>query len=220
MITIAINSPNTDRSLLTIEEARVAIGLDSADTSKDATLTPLNAYVAAMITSACKVAKSGIIPPTLRLETVVETFLFTSLQKSLVLARSPLVDVVSVTQTESLLDTTDYAIDYAAGILYRTQFGFVTTPNGPYGWWPYGNTVVEYSAGYATVPDDLKYAATKFIRAEYVTGTRDPNLRSLTIEGVSSRTWWVPDKQTNAGIVPGEVMDILRQGGYVKAVFA
>jgi len=215
MLTVPIDSPNTDRSLLTIEEARVAIGLDSSDSSKDATLTPLNAYVAALITSACKVARAGVTPPTLRLERVTETFLFNRLQKSIVLARSPLVSVISVTQSDSVLATTDYAIDYAAGILYRTTFGYYTFPDGPWGWWPNGSTIVEYSAGYEIVPDDLKYAAIKFLQAEHTTGSRDPNLKSLRIDGISERTWWVSDKQVTSA-VPSEVMDILMRGGYVK----
>src|SRR3954471_20044209 len=109
MLTIA--SPNTDRSLLTLEEIRVAAGLAPTDNSKDATLVPLGAYVSASITSACKVAKSGVIPPTLRLETVTETFLFKSLQRSLVLARRAVTAITSVTENNSVLSTDDYTID-------------------------------------------------------------------------------------------------------------
>lgn len=215
---LTISSPNTDRSLLTLAELRAAVGV--TDGSKDATLVPLGEYVSAMITSACKVAKSGVIPPTLRLETVTETFLFKSLQKSLVLSRKPVVELVSVTQTDSLLSDTEYSLDAAAGIIYRNNIaGYWTVPNGPWGWWPAGNTVVEYSAGYATVPADLKYAAIKFVQSENTTGSRDPNLKSLRIEGVSERTWWVSDKQVTSSI-PGEVMDILVRGGYVNMVTA
>jgi hypothetical protein len=216
MLTIA--SPNTDRSLLTLEEIRVAAGLESTDSSKDATLVPLGAYVSASITSACKVAKSGVIPPTLRLETVTETFLFKSLQKSLVLARRAVTAITSVTENNSVLSTDDYTIDGASGILYRSNITGCY-PYGVYGYWPCGNTVVEYSAGYATVPDDLKYAAIKFIQAENVTASRDPNLKRLRIEGVSEREYWVSDKAVTSS-VPGDVMDILVRGGYVNMVTA
>ncbi len=216
MLTIA--TPNTDRSLLTLAELRAAVGV--SDGSKDAALVPLGEYVSAMITSACKVAKSGVIPPTLRLETVTETFLFKSLQKSLVLARRPVVELVSVTQTDSLLSETEYSLDAASGILYRANVaGYYTMPNGPWGWWPAGNTVIEYSAGYEGVPADLKYAAIKFVQAENTTGSRDPNLKSLEISGVSRREWWVSDRQVTSS-VPGEVMDILVRGGYTNMVTA
>lgn len=217
MITIA--SPNTDRSLLTKEEIRVAAGLASDDTSKDAILTPLAAYVAAMITKACKVAKAGVIPPTLRLETVTETFMFKSLQKSLVLARRPVVAITSVTTGGSALSSSDYKIDESSGVLYRNGAAFCTEPYGWCDYWTTGNTVVVYSAGFEEVPDDLKYAAIKFLKAEYITGDRDPTLKSLRIEGVSERTWWVSDKPATDGI-PGDVMDILVRGGYVNQVVA
>lgn len=217
MITIA--DPNDDRSLLSATEMRAAVGLATTDSSKDAILNPLNNYVAAMITKACKVAKAGAIPPTLRDETVTETFVNKSLQRSLVLARRPVIEIISVTQTGSGLSESDYLVDAASGVLYRSGTGWFSDRFGQCSFWGVGNTVVEYTAGYEEVPDDLKYAAIKFLQAEYVTGTRDPNLKSLTIEGVSSREWWVSDKPVTSS-VPGEVMDILVQGGYVNMVLA
>ncbi len=217
MLTIA--SPNTDRSLLTLAELRAAAGV--SDGSKDATLVPLGEYISSLITSACKVQRSGIIPATLRLETVTETFLFKSLQKSLVLARRPVVEIISVTQTESLLSPTEYALDAAAGVLYRSLYPYYyTMPHGPWGWWPLGNTIVEYSAGFEVVPSDLKYAAIKFVQSEIITTNRDPLLKRLSIAGVSDREWWVADRQSNTSAIPGEVMDILIRGGYVNMVVA
>lgn len=218
MLTIA--SPNTDRSLLTLAELRAAIGV--SDSSKDATLVPLGDYVSAMITSACKVAKSGVIPPTLRLETVTETFLFKSLQRSLVLARRPVVDIVSVTTSGSDISDADFTVDAAAGVLYRSngEGCWISELYGRCSYWSCGNTVIEYSAGYEVVPADMKYAAIKFVQAENTTGSRDPNLKSLRIDGVSERQWWVPDKSSNTSAVPGEVMDILIRGGYTNTVIA
>lgn len=218
MLTIA--TPNTDRSLLTLAEIRIAAGLDASDNSKDVTLVPLGAYVSAMITKACKVAKSGVIPPTLRLETVTETFVCRSLQKSLVLARRPIVEVTSITTAGSEIATSDYVVDAAAGVVYRSGTAFYYGPlDMMCGYWSTGNTVSEYSAGFEIVPDDLKYAAIKFVQAENTTGSRDPNLKRLKIDGVSEREWWVSDKQVTSAI-PGEVMDILIRGGYVNMVVA
>jgi hypothetical protein len=222
---LSIASPNTDRSLLTLAELRAAAGV--SDGSKDATLIPMGNYISAAITSACKVTKAGAIPPTLRLETVTETFLFKSLQKCLVLARRPIVTITSLTQMSSVLSTNDYQADESSGIVYRKNgigpyfeavgpWGFWP---GQFGWWATGSTVVEYSAGYATVPDDLKYAAIKFVKSEILTGSRDPLLKRLSVAGVSDREWWVSDK-TSAGVVPLEVMDILISGGYVNMVVA
>lgn len=217
---LSIADPNDDRSLLTTAELRAAAGLSSTDSSQDATLVPLGAYVSALITKACKVAAAGAIEPTLRLETVTETLLFKTLQKSLVLARRPIVEIVSVTQGGSVLSADDYQADESSGILYRKNGGDIYYDRGvSWCWWPCGHTVIEYSAGYDDVPADLKYAAIKFVKAEIATGSRDPNLKSLRIDGISERTWWVSDKQVTS-VVPGEVMDILVRGGYVNMVVA
>lgn len=215
MLSISDANINDDRSLLTTAELRAAAGLAAGDSSQDATLTPLGSYISAAITSACKVARAGAIPPTLRLETVTETFLFQTLQKSLVLARRPVVEIVSITETDSLLSTADYETDNAAGIVYRKNgTGMYQEGVGSWSWWPTGNTVVIYSAGYDEVPADLKYAAIKFVQAELAQGSRDPLLKRLRIEGVSEREWWVNPERTS--VVPGEVMDIIVGAGYVN----
>ncbi|MCK1670305.1 hypothetical protein [Bradyrhizobium sp. 150] len=215
MLSISDANINDDRLLLTTAELRAAAGLTVGDTSQDATLIPLGSYVSAAITSACKVVRAGAIPPTLRLETVTETFLFRNLQKSLVLARRPVVEIISVTETDSLLSTDDYQTDKAAGIIYRTNgTGMYLEGVGPWSWWATGSTVVIYSAGYDEVPADLKYAAIKFIQAELAQGTRDPLLKRLRIDGISEREWWVNPERTS--VVPGEVIDILAAGGYTS----
>lgn len=204
---LTIDSPNTDRSLLSLAELRAAAGV--SDGSQDAVLTPLGNYVSAMITKACKVARAGAIPPTLRLETVTETFRLKSEQTSLVLARRPIVTVTSATESDSELDVSDYEIDAASGIFYKISGDAKVN-------WGIGPVVIEYSAGYSTVPDDLKYAAIKFVQAELTTGARDPLLKRIRIEGVSEREYWVdPARDT---IVPAEVMTMLQQGGYVNMV--
>lgn len=201
---LIIASPNTDRSLLTIAELRVAAGLQSTDGSQDAKLQTLGNYVAAAITQACSVAKAGVVPPTLRQETVTETFRFKSRQGGVFLARKPIVEVLSVNESGSAIAESDYEID-GQGV-YRISGECRTC-------WACGEIIVEYTAGYAIVPDDLKWAASKFVQAELAQGARDPLLKSVSIEGVSTREYWVDP--TKDSVVPGEVMDILERGGYV-----
>jgi hypothetical protein len=208
---LTISSPNTDRSLLTLAELRAAAGV--SDGRKDATLVPLGNYISAMITKACKVAKAGAIPPTLRLETVTETFRLKSSQSTLVLARRPVVAFTSVMISSSESDVSDYEYDAAAGILYNVSGDAHIV-------WPVGPVVIEYSAGWAIVPDDLKYAAMKFVQGELSSTSRDPTLKRLKIEGVSEREWWVPDNPNSDSVVPPDVMDILIRGGYVNMVTA
>jgi hypothetical protein len=205
---LTISSPNTDRSLLTLAELRAAAGV--SDGSQDATLVPLGNYISALITKACKVAKAGAIPPTLRLETVTETFKLKSEQPSIVLARRPIVEVTSATFSD---DSVDYEVDAAAGVIRQVSGdAFIN--------WGIGPVSVTYSAGWATVPDDLKYAAIRFVKSEISVANRDPTLKRLRIEGVSEREWWIPDNPQNDSVVPPDVMDILIRGGYVNMVTA
>jgi len=203
----AVTTASTDNTLLTLAELRSAIGI--SDNSKDADLTTLGARVAAQIYKACNLAKDGATPPTLREETCSDTFRERLFQEQIVLSRRPVTSIISVTECDVVLTTDQYELDAAAGILKRLCNDRETL------WFP-GKIIVEYVAGFATVPDDLKLAASKFVQSIYRTGGRDPLLRTVTIQGVSTREYWVDPN--NDSVVPGEVMDILNQGDYVEPV--
>jgi hypothetical protein len=216
MLTIA--SPNTDRTLLTILELRSAAGVTGS--SRDTELRALGGYVSAAITKACRVAVAGAIPPTLRLESVSEAFrrgyhrcYRRQREQSLMLARRPVVTVTSVTEDDTLLaPATDYEFEGAAGLLYRLS-GDITLYRVP---WCAATVVVESDAGYATVPDDLKFAAIKFVKLILSQGDRDLLQKRETIPGVIEREWWVePTREVG---VPPEIMDLLEQGGFVNEV--
>jgi len=202
---LTIPSPNTDRTLLTIAELRAAAGVSG--TSRDTELTALGGYIGAVIASACGVARVGAIPPTLRLESVVETFYCggTHSRDALQLARLPVAAITTVTESTSTLSAADYQLD--GTMLYRMS----STRRSC---WHFGPVVVAYNAGWAVVPDDLKYAAIKFVQSALVQGGRDPMLKRKVTVGVSEYEWWVdPSKDS---VVPAEVMEILNMAGYVN----
>lgn len=214
---LRIPSPNTDRSLLTIDELRAAAGV--ADSSRDIELQVLGDATAALITSACQVRKVGAIPPTLRQEAVVETWyqipyehrggaaLYPSLTGGAALypSRTPIVSIQSVTIGGAAIASSGYEIDGQA--IYRLSGNFrIGWSNAP--------VVVAYTAGYAVVPADLKWAARKFVQAAMLDDGRDPLLKRKVTVGVSEYEWWVDP--TKDSVVPGEVMDILVRGGYAN----
>lgn len=202
---LTITYPNSDRSLLTLAELQAAAG---TTTMTDAELLLLGDYVSAIITKACKVPEAtlGAIPPTLRDEGVTETFRFKSRQGFIALGRKPVIEINSVLENGAALGTTAFELD--GSLLYK-----ISGDHRCY--WICGDVEVDYMAGYAEVPPDLKYAATKFLRTEMVTSSgRDPLLKRKTIEGVSTYEYWVDPTKTDM-IVPAEVMDILENGGYV-----
>jgi hypothetical protein len=210
---LQIPSPNTDRSLLTIAELRAAAGVTG--TARDAELQVVGDATAALITSACQVKRVGAIPPTLRLEAVVETFARPLVHSHLSLSvgrdgalwpsRLPIVSVESVVESTRTLTTSEYQIDGAA--LYRLSAGSRMH-------WCGHPIVVSYTAGFATVPADLKWAAMKFVQAALIENGRDPLLKRKVTVGVSEYEWFVD--LTKQSVVPPEVMDILVRGGYAN----
>ena len=200
---LTVTTAAIDLTLLTQAERRAAVGV--ADASKDAELATLEARVAALIVAACNVARGGVTPSTLRLETLTETFRLKSSQGYLQLSRRPIVSITSVTEDDDALVAADYEIDG-----YQLRRIDTDEPSN----WPTAKTVVVYTAGWSTVPETLKSAAVKFMQAEWQQGDRDPMLKSKSIEGVSSYEWWVDP--TKDSVVPADVMDILQRGGYMN----
>jgi hypothetical protein len=200
---LTVTTPATDRSLLTLTELRAAAGV--TDGSRDAKLILLGNGIAALMAQACQIPSSGIIPPTFRLETITETFRSDGNLESAILSRQPVASITSLSEAGTALVADDY--ENTAGILRRLSGGRLYP-------WSYGDLSVVYTAGWATVPDDLKLAATKFVQAEIQSDGRDPMLKRKSTEGVSEYEWWVDP--TKDSIVPAEVMDILERGGYVQ----
>lgn len=212
----------SDRTLLTIAELRDIAGVDGP--SRDSSLRRLGNYIAAAIVSACRVTTDGAIPPTLRLESVRDTFrsrltatisagasgrhMYRGDAHTLELSRRPVIDIASVIENDVLLDpTTDYLVSKAGGLLTRLVADVETC-------WRAGKIVVEYSAGWSTVPDDLKFAATKFVQLMSQQAGRDPLLRRESVPGVLDQEWWVePTREIG---VPPEVFDLLERGGFVN----
>lgn len=195
--TLAITTAATDLSLLTLAELRAAIGV--ANNSKDAELASLGARVAARIAAACNIAAGGVSPPTLRLETVTETFRVVGwggCSDALRLSRRPIVSVGSVSEDGgAALDAANYEIDGAA--LVRLN-----------GSWGAASTAVVYDAGWAVVPSDLKLAAERLARNYWYDGTRDPATRSVEIPGVRTTSYWVGSPSDPD--IPDEIMDMLQ----------
>lgn len=213
-----VTTINPDRSLLTTAELRAAAGV--SDGSKDAVLVPLGNYVAAMITkTACRVTADGVTPPTLRLEAVQDTFrstysrsrrhYYSGNHRALYLSRKPIVAVTSVTENDAVLVAgTDYLVNKATGSITRMLSDREVC-------WAYGTIAVPYSAGWDTVPDDLKFAATRYVEL-MLNQADDPLLRRKSIPGVIEKEWWIePSRQVG---VPPEIMDMLEVGGYANEV--
>ena len=196
---LTVTTQATDRSLLTLAELRSAVGV--SDGSHDAKLIALGGRLESTIANACRVASDGITPPTFRLETLTETFRLEDNRKQLLLSRRPIVSVTSVVENGEDILAANYEIDAGGGLLSKLSSDYPTC-------WSFGKIVVAYSAGWATVPDDLKLAASKLAGVLWSEGERvDPTLRSESIPGVIDRAWWVGP--TDDPLIPEEIRQLL-----------
>lgn len=194
--TFTVVTPAADPSLLTIEQLRAAAGLVASDASRDSELTELGARVSADITAACRIRGDGVHIPTLRREAVREAFRQRGCDDLLFLARRFISDLTSVADAGTALVETDTILDAEAGLLYRIS-GTCELP------WRRGDAVVEYTAGFDTVPADLVGAAMDLARLRLSANARDPLVKGESVEIPDVRTvrqdYWV-------GAVPGSTV--------------
>ena len=177
MFTVSVVA--ADRKLVTKAEAEAILGASASIT--DALLLQLSD----MISLECGVAAAGLTPPTLRQETIVETFRLRASAESLRLARRFVGTISSLTEDGVALTANDYTVDAVAGVLYRLD------PVGDLCDWPPAKVVITYTAGFATVPTDLKLAAVRVLQEQLSATARDPLVRSEIVEGVGRIDYWV-----------------------------
>lgn len=188
---LTVTTPATDYTLLTIQEMRAAAGIIGA--TQDPDLNAHEAKVADSIAAYCNLAIAGSSRPTLKQETLTETFRLVR-APVLILSRRHAIEVISVTVDGALIDASEYEVQPESGLLYRLS------DDRPIDWCATKVTVV-YKAGFSTVPADLKMAATNFFRTSWLEKSRDPAVKSeeIDIPGVmnSRQDFWV-------GALPGQ----------------
>lgn len=198
--------------LLTTAEARTALGITGG--ARDADIDRLVARVSASIFKACKLATDGIHAPTLLSEEMTETFRLTcNTQSPLRLSRRRVSEVSTVTEAGTELDEDGVEIDRASGLLYKLSSGEPTC-------WSSGTIVVEYVAGFTSVPNDLKLIAEEWVRNVWrdsyqdASNITDPLLKVEDIPGVLRIERWVDPTKTDA--LPEFVRSALIDGGYIE----
>lgn len=135
------------------------------------------------------------------LETIVETFRRSaSYVTPLALARYPVMEIVSVVENDdAALNVSAYELDARSGLLTRLNDDRET-------YWPRGRLVVTYRAGFAEIPDAIERAAVLLVGRFRSTGGGDLFLRSVSIDGIESRTH---QDYPDGGVLPSEVESLI-----------
>jgi hypothetical protein len=188
---LTVTSPAGDRTLLTIAEMREAAGVTV--NTYDTQLQSIEKRITAAITTECNIAIGSGAPPTLRQETLTETF-YQIYGEELVLSRRHEISVSSLVEDGVTLTDADIIVDPETGIMNKICNDYPT-------WWSARKIVVVYNAGFATVPDDLKMAAIEFMRTTWLGASRDPLVKSQRV-----RVYDVDETETQywVGSVPGQ----------------
>lgn len=196
-------TPAASRALLTASELRAAAGLAADDESQDARLADLGARVADTIARFCRVADDGVNPPSLLSEVCAETLRFREGRSAIVLRRRFITAVAAVSEDGVGLGAGSWQINKASGILERIRNDRVIA-------WSASKIVVQYSAGFATVPSDLKQASEMFLRQMHSQMTRDPLVRRERTDGVGDVEYWVGSiDAANGAPFPSDVASLL-----------
>lgn len=169
---LTVTTPAADYTLLTIAEMREAAGV--TDASQDASLQLMEARIADSICSYCNVSIGGDARPTLRRETLTETFRMVS-QQTLILSRRHAISITSVKIDGEVIDPVDYEFRPESGV------GYLLDDDTPIPWSAKKVTVV-YQAGFTNVPADLKLAAMDFFRLAWREKDRDPSVKSEEVD--------------------------------------
>lgn len=206
-VKLTVQTAATDRTLLTLDELKTALGL-SGSAQNDA-LALLNSGLAAALTGACNIATGEGAQPTLRKETLTQEFRptydkglhYRVRESELYLARRPVTAVASVVEAGVTLDpASDYELDGIGGKLIRLNNGIARA-------WLRAAITVTYDAGLDVVPDRLKAAAIRYARLLWSEAKSDPLDRSIEIPGVLTKTRWIGAPADPA--IPADVLDDL-----------
>ena len=104
------------------------------------------------------------------------------------LSRYPVVEILEVVESGTALTTDDWELDEVTGQLWRLS-------SGEYCWWSDSGTItVSYVGGYGLpddLPADIQRAAIDQAKANYMSGGRDPTVRSFQVPDVYQATYSV-----------------------------
>lgn len=189
----------TNRKLTTVAAVKLDLGITGTD--QDVQLgTLVDQYSAAIV---------GWCDRPFALEAVRETLFERCRSDGLMLSRWPIVSITSVAIDGTTLDPGDYIADKLTGILYLRS----ATLHGAY--WPAGESVIEYPAGYVlpgdddrTLPHEVERAAIMLVKGAHFATARDPALRSEETDGVATFQYFNASGSSSDGM-PLEVQGLL-----------
>lgn len=200
-------TPASSQGLVSLDQAKAALGIALDDTSQDDALTLQINQVSADISSYCdRIFVRQVYRDQFR-------FSYNSycVSDPLVTRQYPIIinDLTTLVVTEDgvVVDDTLVEVVPDTGSIYRLD------ANGSYAWT--GNLVlIDYTAGFDPIPADLQGATLTWLTSRQGFGGRDPALTSETIPDLIAQSYDVSSTSSSSGstgtsAIPAAVLDTL-----------
>lgn len=202
---LTVTAPNSDKMLTTLARVKAELDISGTDTNRDMLLNLKILEASADIS-----ASLGLI---LARETVSELFWHESGDTSpefLLLDRTPVASITSVTMDDVLLDASLYRLDTESGVLYALD-----ATGYPCRWYFTKAVTVIYVGGYIlpnetnhTLPAGIEGACVELMTDYWMAKGRDPSVKSEEIPGVIRTDYWVGAVGESGELPPRVVMKL------------
>lgn len=118
------------------------------------------------------------------------------------LSQYPVQSISSVTENGIALDASDYELDADAGLIRRLSGGAYTP-------WRASEIIIEFEAGYSTIPADIVGIVLRLITMRAKGRNRDPMLREREGPTYGRESFWVGGTPDMRGGMPLEMAQVL-----------
>jgi hypothetical protein len=183
---LTVSTAATVRALTTL--ARVKSELQITNNEKDEIITTR--------ISEASTTLETYLRRVLARETVVETIRLQAgdgAAECLNLKRWPVASITSIMEDDVAVDSEEYELEPAAGIIYRLDASGYRSS-----WFFCKSIILTYVAGYLLpaetsrdLPADIELAAVKLVTGQHLSSGRDPLVKMEEIPGVMRQEFWV-----------------------------
>ena len=197
-------TPGASLALVSVDQAKAALGIDASDTSQDAALSAQIDSVSMAINNWCD-RIFAVQTYRDQLRNACGWY-----GEPLVVRQYPIVvddggvPLVAVEEDGAALDPTLLEVFPEQGAVYRLDASMVPSS------WGAALVVVDYTAGFEAVPADVQAACLEWLTLRWHAVGRDPALRSETIPDLISQVYaGDAGAGTSGGAIPPGARDLL-----------
>jgi hypothetical protein len=196
-------TPAASMALVSLDDAKLALGIDAGDTSQDAALTRQIEATSMAINNWCdRIFVVQTYRDQLRNAYGAYGEALVTRQYPIVLSVTGVPQVV-VTENGVALDAAYLEVYPEQGAVYRLDAAMAPTA------WGVSLAVVDYTAGYDPIPADVQGACLEWLTARHSAIGHDPALRSETIPDLITQVYGSSDSTSSATAMPAGARDLL-----------